>query len=291
MPTEAQTLMAVTRNVAAAAIEGSRFIVLSSDPVMAKTALVGTYKADGRTRDEVFGGITSQERVEVLADGNVPLWTGVFIAEDRYILFEGEQLSFHEIDIKSGKPILHRSLPWDLPLPPRDRGGEATRWEVSELRDKFKKAFHSSSRVKVSGVARIPAKWVEAKGLALAMALRVKDFPLGIAECNADEPTQCQLTRLCPVPGLGISPDSVTGIVAREEERMLVFGDRKKHRMRGFKFNSCHSVTHSRDWLLPAKIKELSHLNLTADGSLIVTTQTPDDYLNANLFLWKKEEW
>lgn len=294
-PTEARSLLTLTRSVAAVGVESGRILMLSQEPGTERVAVASPYFAKGATREQVFGKLTDQTRFEIIPSTvmEAPNWRGVDVSAAKPLFLDGAAMTLHEVDPKTLKSIMQRSIPWDLIMPPRDRGGEGTKHEIATLRTAFKRAFLGTMPVKAVGMTKIPKSWGSGgKRQPYLMVMRVKGFPLVQIECEEDERSQCMVTRACLLEGASdLLPAAVTGIGVLPKDRLIVIGDRSRHRLLGFKFDSCLSVKRVRDWVLPSKIKAMSNLTIDSDGTLFVSTQMPDDYLNANLFTWLSGSW
>jgi hypothetical protein len=249
------------------------------------------FAVDGKDREARFGKLEAQERLTVShVDGAA--WRGLDRIEGRYVLFDGGRLAVVELDEKTFKTIVERSIPWDLIRPPADRGGEATRSETAEAQAAFKRRFLAAPSPKLAGIARVPDSWKIARskgmGNVYLAATRIEGFPLVQLECRADEASQCMVARFCKLgTPLGIPPEAVAGIGLDEKRRLVVFGDTTVHGFVAYEWRSCfHSPRAKSAWRLPGKVKSLAGFSVDADGRLWVASDVADDYLNASVYVW-----
>lgn len=287
-PEERASVETVERTIQGVARAADSVFIFPKNPAL---VLKAAFAVDGQDRGARFGKLEAQERLTIShADGAA--WRGLDRIEGRYVLFDGGRLSVVELDDKSFKPIVERSIPWDLIRPPADRGGEATRSETAEAQAAFKRRFLAAPSPKLAGIARVPDSWKIAKGKRMGnvylAATRIEGFPLLQLECRADEASQCMVARFCKLgTPLGIPAEAVAGIGLDEKRRLIVFGDTTAHGFVAYEWRSCfHSPRVKSAWRLPGKVKSLAGFAVDAEGRLWVASDVADDYLNASVYVW-----
>jgi hypothetical protein len=289
-PEEGASVETVERNVSGVARAVDSVFIFPKNPAL---LLRASFAVDGKDREARFGKLEAQERLAVSGvDG--ASWRGLDRVEGRFVLFDGGRLSVVELDEKSFKTIVERSIPWDLIRPPADRGGEATRSEIAEAQAAFKRRLLAAPPPKLAGIARVPDSWKIAKskgmGNVYLAATRIEGFPLLQLECRSDEASQCLIARFCKLgTPLGIPPEGVAGIGLDEKRRLVVFGDTTQHGFVAYEWRSCYHLPRAKAaWRLPGKVKSLAGFSIDADGRLWVASDAADDYLNASVYLWDR---
>jgi hypothetical protein len=290
-PSEAQSTDALSRSVAALHQKDGKLMAL---PEGKGFVMVSPFDPKGASREKVFAPLVNMERFAFgKEDTPVPDWRGLDQVPDRQLFFDGRDLAWIESDPKTMSEILRRSIPWDMIRPPRDSRGEPTSVETKALRSKLKKIWSQTLGLKVSGIARIPESWVKSgKKTAYILASRLKDFPLMLMECDAKEPSLCQVSRQCYLEGASqLDPAAVSGVAVSTKNKMIFIGDSKNHMIHGFKFSSCYHVPRVTRKVLPRQLKTINNLFIDSDDRLWVSTSSPDDYLNASIYFWPQGVW
>jgi hypothetical protein len=110
-----------------------------------------------------------------------------------------------------------------------------------------------------------------------------------------EEPSACVVARACNVAGLGDlrSEDMVgAGAIERDGKRLVLIGDASRKTLVSFAYDSCFHVARAKyEWVLPARLKEVTNFSVDAEGGLWVGTAAPDDYLNASVYVWRAGSW
>ena len=81
------------------------------------------------------------------------------------------------------------------------------------------------------------------------------------------------------------------GIGISASRKQIILGDPVAREMHAFKYNSCSSIQQTGSRALPKNIKTLSNLSIDSEERLFITTEDPDDFLNASLYFWHTEQW
>jgi hypothetical protein len=198
------------------------------------------------------------------------------------------------VEAMSGFFVSQRNIVLDKLRPPKDSRGEPTKLEVAAYRRQFMSAFGhpEDHRVRLAGLAPLPPSWREGEAHQYLLASRLPGFPLMTLQCDEGSLTQCFVARGCFVEGLAdMELDSIAGIATSVKRRLILVGDRKKALLHVFRFNSCHHIVHAGDISLPERLKEIANLSIDDADRLWITTMRPDDFQNANVFLWDADAW
>ena len=289
MPAASHSLETLSRDVRAVAVQDGRLVAL---PAGEAFVMLTPFHPGGKTRLATFGKITDSTRAPLVSAGEPFRWAGLFLDTNKALLLEGERLTLFEEDPKTWKEVLRRTVAWDLILPPRDRGGEATRPEIQALRARFKKAFKATAGSRVTGMVRLP--FAEGKALAgnYLLATRVKGFPLVLMRCDRQAISQCLVLRQCDVPRIkDLSASGISGVGVSAKRHEVLLMDATKRRILRFAYSSCSSLRFKGELRLPAKLKRPANLTVDTADRLWVATEVPDDYLNASLYYWDAASW
>ncbi len=294
-PADACALETVTHGIVAVGRFDDRVVFLPRGRVFAVSA---PFRQGGKTKAEMFGKITDQSRHEIAKPMRVPPeveWRAIDRALGKGLVFDGSGFFFIETDPLSWAEVSRRGVPWDTLKPPRDRGGEGTAGEIARFRGAFATAYQKTLGVKIAGLAPVPASWRAkgAPGRAYFAATRIAGHPLLELECPSEEPSSCVVSRSCKVEMVGdLRPADVVGIAVREAERLILIGDASRKNAVGFKYESCDRVVRTkREWIFPARVKELTNFSADGDGWLWASSAVPDDYHNASVYCWRPGEW
>lgn len=253
----------------------------------------GPFAANAGDRLGVFGEITAQRRWPRLPGSELSAWRALIDQGRRLLVFDGGTMAFYEIEKAKGSVVVQRTLVWDQVRPPRDRGGEATRSETAELRAKVRKAYMLSPKLKIAGIAAVPAAWFGLSKVSTYLAaLRWPGVPIGLIECELEEPSRCQLSRICSL-GPGPRPDAAhfEGIAVSVAKRQLLLADGKDKTLSRYRFDSCYASSFLGISRLPDKIKSLTNVFVDSQERLWVTAGAPDNYLNASVYAWDEGLW
>ena len=284
-----QSLETIERQVYAVGRTASGLMIA---PDRENFVITTPFTASGTSRELTFGKILDSKRVPIGDKSELYEWRSFFALENRVLAFEGRLLLLVELDGTTLAEIIRRPIQWDTVRPPRDRGGEATTLETSQFRAAFKKAMNSMKGLKSSGIAPIPKSWINNGKNNYLMLSRLERFPLLLLECDEQTPSSCVVTRGCNVEKkFKTKVDDLRGIGISAERKEIVVGDPIAKQIHAFIFNSCYSIQHTASRALPKKIKTLSSLMVDSEERLFITTDTPDDYLNASLYFWNNAEW
>lgn len=283
VPPERQTAETIERRVVGAfPLDGKLFIL----PLEKAFVVRSPWVSAGKTRAESFGKMTDAERLTVTKVRGSD-FRGADLAENKILLMDAEQLTLVETDPEKLTEVTRRSVAWDLLKPPPDPRGEPTSLDVAKTRARFKKEFLKTSPPRFVGLARVPSGFLGTKGRSYVVATRLPGFPFVVMSCVDGDASACQVVRHCHVEKAdGLRADAVSGIGVSAKQHEILIGDSREHAIRVFNAKSCYNVPQVRMVALPAKIKKLTNLHVDADERLWVTTDMPDDYLNASVFFW-----
>ncbi len=254
--------------------------------------ITSPFVPSGTSRELTFGKMHESKRAAIGDKSELYDWRAFFPLENRILAFEGRMLMLVELDSTNYTEIVRRTIQWDTVRPLRDRGGEATTLETNQFRANFKKAMNATKGIKSSGIAPIPKSWLNNGKTNYLMLSRLESYPLLLLECDEQTPSQCIVTRGCEVDKkFKTKISDLRGIGISESKKQIIVGDPVAKELHLFKFNSCNSIQHTTSRALPKKIKTLSNLFIDVDDRLFITTEDPDDYLNASLYFWNTSQW
>jgi hypothetical protein len=247
---------------------------------------------NGITDDQkkTFGEFSDSKRWPLAGPLTTGLWQGGDVVGNRIILLDGGQFRLAVFDEESGGHLNTRTVPWDKLRPPRDRGGEATKSEVAELRQRFTAAYKRTALPQMGGLAYDRYRWLGKDKTYFFVASRVKGFPILTLACEHEDNSACYVDRACFAETGDIDADSIAGIAVAENRRLFLL-DANRSRIVEFEFSSCFHVSKRMERLLPKRIKQPSDIYIDDDQALWISSQLPDDYYNASVFVWQKAEW
>ncbi|MFK7825666.1 MAG: hypothetical protein AB8G05_16055 [Oligoflexales bacterium] len=210
--------------------------------------------------------------------------------KNHYLILNGND---NEVYFFSPKNTLisRHSIPYDLVRPPRDRGGEAPEWEISDLRRRFKKNFSLSGRDKFTGITKVPKQWMNSPKNLYFVASRIKGFPILVLGCNPDNPSQCSFYRACVVEGAKFEKALISGVTTVPSARLILLGRKDKHSVEVFRYNSCMHITKKSSFGVSRQLKEISNIFVDNNRKLWISTLQADDYFNASIFSWEEDSW
>ncbi len=263
--------------------------------VLPRGTVFGTvtgFNPAGKTRDQVFGPMVQFQKPTLMTDNDKDHWTNLMLVDQKFMAFDSMFFAWVVMDEKY-KQLFRRSVPRDLILPPRDRGGEATKPETQSLRQRFSQAWKQTPSLKAAGISTAFRKIVGSSSSMQPyfVALKLPTFPLALMECQKSEPSQCSLTRQCYLEGTSIPADARAGIAISEKRGLIILGHSHEGSLLGYTFQSCFHSFHSHTWVLPKPLKPITNLMIDDEERLWVTTQEPDDYLNASVYYWPRDQW
>ena len=250
------------------------------------------WSPSGKTRETAFGPIEAQTRRTLIATlGGTDLVGADYINRQtgsRWLALDGTEVSVREISTPEFNEVSKRSVAWDLIKPPSDRGGEPTRVETVELRARFKKSWLKTPGRKIAGWARRKGNEKHEGIASYLLATKIPGFPVIEMRCGqGEEPSSCLMTRACFVDGAGdLHSSAITGIGFSAKSKRVFIGDSKGRKVHVFRFESCFHIVKVGELALPEKLKKLSNVFVDQADRLWLTTEAPDDYLNASVYYW-----
>jgi len=221
--------------------------------------------------------------------GSNRLWL-IWKIQKGYLLLDGEGLGVHFFS-KDFQHVSFFTIWYDKILPPRDRGGEAPEFEIRDFRARFLKKFNKAGKNKLTGLVKGPSDWKGLEDGDYFLASTVEDFPLLLLRCLKENPGQCFIKRGCFTEGVRTNPKNITGLAVDGKSRLMLLADSEHNRIEVLKFFSCSHVVSRALLHLPARLKKVAAITISPDRSLFVATRFRDDYYNASLFQWDKEQW
>jgi hypothetical protein len=246
------------------------------------------FKADGKTREEIFGPMTASERVKIGAEGEKARpWRGAAVHGEVLMLLDGVGLEIVTYSLKNKAYFSRHSIVWDTLRPPVDRGGEATLKEREAFRAKFKSAMSKAGEMKFVGMTKVhPSKW-ESKSPEFWIATRAAEFPLLRMSCTEDDVARCRIIRACYTEGdKDLAADSISGVGTTADGKYVWVLDRMKRKLRRFTAGSCFHMQHDKEMDLTEKLFEPSNIHIDESDRLWITTIRQDDYYNSSLTWW-----
>lgn len=258
-----------------------------------QTYMIGLpFKPDAKKRSEKFGRVEEQIRIPLVSQGTMPDWRGMFGDQEQQIVWGSESLQLLVLRKKDLGIVRSTSVPLDLLKPALDRGGEATKVEISRLRKSFHSAFIKKSGSRFTGVTEIPATWEKSQERNFLVASTVEGFSLMLMVCAKDDAASCVVTRKCILNGASASLNShAAGLGVDLERREILIGNEKNNSIEIFKFKSCGDVRHISNLSLPKRMSKIGGLTIDDNARLWVTTGIFDSPFDANIFYWEKKRW
>lgn len=296
--------LAVTPGVGAVAFDGSKVITVDRNAdryLLASFTPIGPTdkqaakdpKADPKVDDGPFGDSESRPFTADVA-GTRRFMGVVPFVRSTLLFLESTDSRIVAVESASGFFVSQRAIVLDKLKPARDSRGEPTNLETATFRQHFMKAFGhiNDGTIKLSGLAALPPAWHDGDAHQFLVASRIPGYMLMTMHCLEAELSQCRIVRGCFAEGIGsILPDSVTGVAVSAERRLVLVGDRHRAQLIVFRFESCHNIVKVGEIPLPIQLKELGNVMIDSDDRLWVSTLLPDDYRNANVFVWDSKHW
>ena len=183
----------------------------------------------------------------------------------------------------------------DIFKPAPDSRGEPTRQEITESRKKFTQGLIGlgGGEVVLSGIAGMPRTWSSIKGVRSYLVVsRVKGYSLFRMDCSRKDSFVCMLRRKCFLrDAVRVSPAALSGIAISRNRRQILIADRSKNRLLVFRWNSCFDVPYLGSIALPSSLNRVRNIMIDNDDSLWLSTEFPDNYLNASVYKWLARDW
>lgn len=240
-------------------------------------------------QDTTFGALTDSERVPWPKDFQNGDIQGAFIVNERLLVIDGEKLSVAVFSWPKMELLSQRSIVWDLIKPAQDRGGEATRAEISILRKKFAQNMLKSPNPKITGAALDSSGWLGTKDINIFLTTHTSTIRLVAMTCNREDLSACQISRACELSqhsSNGAAKDPFRGVAVDVSKRQLVLLNQNLRRIEKWRFNSCFNVNFESAHLLPEQLKKPSNIAFDSKKQLWISTLGADDYRNASVYFW-----
>ena len=301
--------MAVTRGVGALTLIGETLVTVdrASDrflltPFSLAKGLVdptagssggATQAAASSEETSVFGDSESRPFAKEVAGERRFMAVAPFV-RSTLLFLESADARIIAVENPSGFFVSQRAIVLDKLKPAADPRGEPTTLEVATFRQRFMHAFGhiNDGTIKLAGMAELPPKWRGGDAHQFLVASRIPGFLLMTMHCIEADLSQCRIVRGCFAEGIGdLLPEAVAGVALSSARRLVLIGDRLRHRLVVFRFDSCHDVVRVAEIALPIELKELGSVAIDTDDRLWVSTLSADDYKNANVFMWPRAAW
>lgn len=280
LPGESNSLETLKESVSGILPLDGKLLVFTADSQFYSE---GPWMPSGATRVEKFGNLSAWKRVpvnEVSPKGNL---IGGWVTNKGLVFFDGGELYALRVG-EDGKVIRKEGIIWDRILPPRDRIGEAPKFEINQLRTNFVKEISRASD-KLRSVAFIKA---EDKDYVFFALTGSSTAPLVKLVCSVENPTFCQITRECKIPKLFGSFRDLNGLAYASKTDHLVIGNSAQNRLFIFKPGACTGSQSISSIKIDSKIKSVSSLNIDSNSVLWLGTKKRDDYHNASVYFFEK---
>lgn len=282
------------RDVAVVSREGGKVFLL---PTRERQLLQTPYRPD----DAQFMAASALDVVEserFVLDESIPIpaWSGFFpIHNGMTMLLDGLNLAVASFEPERKWALVsHRNIVLDLFRPASDSRGEPTRVETNAARKKLTAELKPLRGIKnvISGVVELPTAWAGGKERSFLLLTRMPSFPLVTMRCEMADSTQCQVQRACFAQGLnGKENDARQGLAISEKRKWLVIGNRQKQSLQVFHYQDCFHVSLAREIELPEQIRGLRSIYIDHDDNLWLSTEGPDDFRNASVYMWAAKDW
>lgn len=237
------------------------------------------------TRESTFGKLSDSKRIKFKELENFGPWQGGFIKKDLLTFLDGNMIGFNEIN-EEFKTAIFRGIIYDRIRPPVDHGGNAPEFEVKEFTTNFLHKLRNTKGQKFTGIAVSPSD------NELLLQSRIKNFPLLLLSCDANKVAQCTIKDKCNLFGFDHKRSAfLTGIGFSKKEKIVAIALSDNNEIELYKFQNCYNSKKIASLKLPSKLKTISSLTIDENDRLWVTTTFRDDYNNASLYYWKKEQW
>jgi hypothetical protein len=253
------------------------------------------YKLDkGRV---TFGrDLANSEKIEIQKPLINADWRGITTFQNSLIVLDGANLALARYDEKFKSFTNIKTIAWEnLMKPPRDRGGEAPSSETAAYRQSFKKNYLKTPSVKFAGLAPVADKWkkdLKLDEVAFISGSRIQGFPLVILSCGTHDVTQCLVARACNVRGVDKDFFAfVSGVTVHPKTHEIYVTSTKSRDIKVLKYNSCMNIQFVRNVRLPERIKDASSIFIDNDGQLFMSSTKKDDYHNATIYTWNKDQF
>lgn len=211
--------------------------------------------------------------------------------QNQYIGIDSRDAQVMTFDSKMFAMNVQNQIILDLPLPPRDPRGEPTKIETANLRARLSRAIKKVvGKPLLAGFTAKP-NYIKTSESYVVWS-NIESFPLFLASCSNKDGVRCQLTRACDVSlSRGLDQAEWSGLAASEQRQRLYVGNRNGNSIEIFRGTACLNMTHEGSIKLPEELGSLRSIFVDTADRLWVTTQKPDNYLNASAYAWDSNDW
>lgn len=250
------------------------------------------FDPNGKTRHQAFGKPDEQVRIQLESPMNLGEWRGMYAMGDQLVLWDSSMLQLMVIRMKDFGVVRKQTVPMDVLRPVRDRGGEATKQEISDLRKRFHTSFLKTKGLRFSGVAEIPPEWEKNPGRSFLISTRIRHFPLLLMACAQDDGATCYIARSCSMSGassdLGVNS---AGVAINASAQEVLVANSMTNTIETFDFKSCAKIVKKSELRLPKNFPKIEAIHVDSSDRLWITTGIMDSPIDANVFYWDKSEW
>lgn len=209
-------------------------------------------------------------------------WAGISQYKEDFILIDGFELKIYLLD-KDYKFFRRNDIAWDLILPPRDRLGEATSFEVKKLRKRFSLEMRTAPDKRLRGIVY---KGENDSEVEFFSGTSLKSFPVVVMSCMKDDLSRCRISRNCRVPNFQtIHPMDRGGIAFDPKSSKLFMIDKKRTIIRAAKYKSCVHSPALESMGFDPKMKPIDSIGV-GEGKIWIGLSQRDDYYNNSIFTY-----
>ena len=280
-PAPGASLISIERDVRGITKSGKMIFLAVGD----KSHFVGTpFYGIKKFQDLTFGKMSKSHRYkfpeEHIYKGN---WQGVEATNDKIYLLDGTRLRVGLFSRKKPSYIDSGTIAWDILRPPRDASGEPTKSEVAELRRNFKRQIKKTKGVKFTGLAKVKPGWSGVGSMPFLISTRIAKFPLLAMNCKA---AACRIARACSLSGKSVP--ALDGVAVSQKRKVILLADAANRSIYMFRYVACLHLPYVGKLILPKKIKTVTAIHVDDDDRLWLTSNIPDDYNSATVYVWEK---
>lgn len=275
-------------------VEGVSSLYLHKDTLL-ETGHYEDFFIEARYRNEKgalpFGTLKNEtdftERIKLPEKG---YWRGVVPYDNFLLVLEGQEMKV-TLRLKNGEYSLYNNVIVDLFTPADDSRGRPTRWEMDSSRRSFSRNLkrYEKGHVILTGLSPKPSGW-PGRADRFFVLTNIKGFPLFEMACENEDGIVCKLEKQCFVGGIK-DGDELSGIGVSAKRRQILIASQRFNKIYILRYKSCYEVTKVGELALPKKLRTINSVHVDHEDNLWVSTNFPDDYLNASVYKWPSEAW
>lgn len=220
-------------------------------------------------------------------------WTGIAPYQEGLILLEGHRKRVISYQIPSKMFSDFKDIILDIFKPAADSRGEPTSLEVSNSRQVFSRRLKKfdDTGILLSGLVRLPKGWSPYSDESYLVATRLRGYSLFLMTCNSIDGFLCILRRQCFLEDSSFDPNKATGLGLSERRREIYRIDTRENQILVFQWKSCHHIHLLSKVPVAKKIKNPKNIMIDKDDNLWLSSEEPDNYLNASVYKWLAKDW